>query len=109
MSCYNIETDCKSGCEVWWRVRYSSSTNQEHSVCTRPVGVDPSNTNCYVGTGAYSGRSSYEGAGVVHIKNIRRTESGVNYCQCECFNGQPPVTQTYYGVIIVCMYFSFTF
>ena len=91
MSCYKIETDCKSGCDVRWTVRYSSYTNQEHSVCTRPVGVDPSNTNCYVAIGAYSGRSSYIGGGVVHIKNIRRTESGVYYCQCKCFNGQPPV------------------
>ena len=100
MNCHDVESACYAGdptCETHWRAFHTVS-NDDFSVCSRFEGLG--GTDCQIQIGPYKSRTTYQGSGVVHIRNVRREERETYRCECVC-QGNVVNSKYYYGVIIL--------
>ena len=104
MNCQDVESKCKARtgelCSVNW---IASILDRPQKVCSRQISVDSSNSSCFISglTSVYKDRTTYQSAGVVNIKDVRRNENGTYTCECKC-RSSTVESKSYYGVIIVC-------
>ena len=105
MTCQDVESLCKARtgqlCTVDW-ILSRPSPEEPHTLCTRQISVDSSDDSCFISglKSVYIGRTTYQPDGVVNINNVRRNESGIYRCECQC-TGNIVESKSYYGVIIV--------
>ena len=105
MNCSDIEETCQNKgrvdptCESRWTVR-PTANQQTIFLCKRYFGIQD-DTKCYIPNGPYKDRTSYQGSGIVHIPNVRKDESGIYSCECDCAATNFVESRFYYGIIIV--------